>query len=143
MSSSSVAGVARRFIQAWNAGQRHVVDDLAAPTLTVSYTHFPEVLDGPEAFKEMLAQTHRWFPDLTIDVHEVVPDDNRAVVRWTYQGTFRQGQMFGVAADGQSVEVHGMTRYQVEDGRVQSGWGIVDNLGLMAQLGALPASEQA
>jgi steroid delta-isomerase-like uncharacterized protein len=136
--SASVTEIARQFIRAWNAGQRHVVDELAAPTLTVSYPHFPEPLEGPEAFKEMLAQTHRFFPDLTIEVHEVVGAGPQVAVRWTYRGTFREGEMFGVAADGQSVATTGMTMYRVEDGRVQEARGVVDNVGLMAQLGAEP-----
>ena len=49
--------------------------------------------------------------------------------------------MFGVAASGQSVEVTGMTRYHVTDGKIQQEQGIVDNFGLMMQLGATPASE--
>ena len=136
MSTTNDEAIARQFIQAWNAGQRSVVDDFAAPDLTVAYPHFPEPLEGPEAFKEMLAQTHHFFPDLTIDVDAVVADENQAVVHWRYRGTFQNGEMFGVAAAGQSIEVSGMTRYRIEDGAVQAERGIVDNLGLMQQLGA-------
>jgi steroid delta-isomerase-like uncharacterized protein len=131
--------IARQFIQAWNAGRRNIVDDLAAPDLTVAYPHFPEPLEGPEAFKEMLAQTHHFFPDLAIEVDTVVAEGAQAVVHWRYRGTFQNGEMFGVAADGQSVAVTGMTRYRIADGAVQDGRGIVDNLGLMQQLGAAPS----
>jgi hypothetical protein len=31
-----------------------------------------------------------------------------------------------------------MTRYQVADGKIQQEHGIVDNFGLMMQLGAMP-----
>ncbi|MFB6278418.1 MAG: hypothetical protein ABEK75_02840, partial [Salinibacter sp.] len=56
MSSATTDDLARQFIQAWHAGHRDVVDELAADTLTVSYTHFPEPLHGPEALTEMLPQ---------------------------------------------------------------------------------------
>ena len=56
MPQTDVTPIARQFIQAWNAGQRDVVDDLAAPDLTVAYPHFPEPLEGPDAFKEMLVR---------------------------------------------------------------------------------------
>jgi steroid delta-isomerase-like uncharacterized protein len=138
--STHVADIARQFIGAWNAGQRDTVDAWAAPDLTVSYTHFPEPLHGPQAFKEMLAQTHRFFPDLTIEVHDVVARGNRAVVHWTYQGTFQEGQMFGVEATGQAVDVTGMTLYHIEDEAVQSERGLVDHFGLMMQLGAEPTA---
>lgn len=138
MSSAKTEDIARQFIQVWNADHLQVVDELAADTLTVSYTHFPEPFQGPEEFKEMLSQTHRYFPDLTIEIDEVVADGDQAVVRWRYRGTFQEDEMFGVQASRQSVEVAGMTRYQVADGKIQQEQGIVDNFGLMMQLGAMP-----
>jgi steroid delta-isomerase-like uncharacterized protein len=138
MASEDPKSIARRFIQAWNAGERHVVDELASPDLVVSYTHYPEPYHGPEAFKEMLAKTHRFFPDLSIDIHGVIADANQAALRWSYQGTFQNGEMFGVSASGQAVEVAGMTIQEIEDGAVQREEGIVDNLALMQQLGLAP-----
>ena len=35
MPQTGATPIARQFIQAWNAGQRDVVDDLAAPDLTI------------------------------------------------------------------------------------------------------------
>jgi steroid delta-isomerase-like uncharacterized protein len=139
MSSTDTAKVvAERFIQAWNAGHLHIVDELAASDLTVAYTHFPEPLRGPEAFKHMLSQTHSYFPDLAVEVEEVVATEDRAAVEWIYRGTFQSGEMFGVEATGQTVEVKGLTIYEIEDGEVKVERGLVDNLGLMMQLGALP-----
>ena len=73
---ADVKSIARRFIQAWNAGKRHIADELGDPKLVVSYTHYPEAYHGPEAFKEMLAKTHWFFPDLSIEVRDVVADGN-------------------------------------------------------------------
>jgi steroid delta-isomerase-like uncharacterized protein len=131
---AAVRSVARRFIQAWNAGQKHIVDDLASPDLTVSYTHFPEPIEGSVDFKAMLAQTHQFFPDLSIEVNDLVVEGPRAVVHWTYRGTFQEGELFGVPASGQAVEVTGMTLYQIEEGAIRSAHGLVDNFALMMQL---------
>lgn len=68
----------------------------------------------------------------------MVTDRNQAFVRWTYRGTFQNGEMFGVTATGQSVEVTGMTIHQIEDGTVRREEGVVDNLTLMQQLGLSP-----
>ena len=138
MPQTDATPIARQFIQAWNAGQRDVVDDLAAPNLTVAYPHFPEPLEGPDAFKEMLGQTHHFFPDLTIEVDAVLAEGHQAAVHWRYQGTFQNGDMFGVEAAGQSVEVTGLTRHRIADGAVQEERGVADNFGLMMQLGATP-----
>ena len=140
---TDVEAIARRFIQAWNAGCRDIVDELAATDLMVSYTHFPEPFRNPESFKDMLADTHRSFPDLSIEVDDLVSDGTRVVVHWTYRGTFQQGEMFGVQAAGQPVEVVGVTMYRIEDGEVKSERGIVDNLSLMMQLGARPTPKES
>lgn len=63
------------------------MEDLAAPILTVVYPHFPEPLEGPVAFKEILAQTHHFLPDLTIVVDAVLAEGHQAVVHWRYRGT--------------------------------------------------------
>jgi len=90
-----------------------------------------------------LHKTHHFFPDLAIEVRDIVADAPKAVVRWTYRGTFQNGEMFGVAAAGQSVEVPGMTIYEIEDGTVQREEGMVDNLALMHQLGLSPGRPDA
>jgi steroid delta-isomerase-like uncharacterized protein len=132
--------IARTFIQAWAADGPNVIDRLAAPNLTVSYTHFPEPIEGPKAFRGMLDETHAHFPDLQVDVDRVVTEKPHAIVRWTYRGTFTQGTLFGVPADGQSVAVTGITEYRIEDGLVRREEGVVDNFNLMMQIGAEPAA---
>jgi steroid delta-isomerase-like uncharacterized protein len=140
---SNTEEVARQFIEAWNVGERHIVDELASPDLVVSYTHYPEPYYGPEAFKEMLVKTHHFFPDLLIEVGDVVADGNQAFIRWTYQGTFQNGEMFGVPASGQSVEVTGMTIYEIEGGAVKREEGVVDNLSAFPRDGRTWSKEPA
>jgi steroid delta-isomerase-like uncharacterized protein len=131
--------IARRFLSAWNAGSESIVDDLAAPDLVVSYSHFPEPLRGAEAFKAALRQTHACFPDLRIEADEVLPTPGGTVVRWRYRGTHRSGELFGVAPAGTPVEVQGISVYRIRDGRVHEEVGVVDNLGLMTQLREAPS----
>jgi steroid delta-isomerase-like uncharacterized protein len=132
--------VARRFLEVWNAGGEEIVEELAARDLVGSYTHFPEPLRGVEAFRAALRETHRFFPDLRISAEEVIATEREAVVRWRYTGTHRAGELFGVPAAGRRVEVRGITIYRIESGRVREEVGVVDNLGLMAQLRDASAS---
>ncbi len=137
MSTKYVKAVARRFIQAWNAGGQSIVDELAAADLVVTYSHFPAPLHGAEQFKQALTQTFVSFPDMHIEAEEPIVDGNRAVVQWTYHATHQYGELFGVAPRGMAVQVSGMTVYHIVEGKVQEERGIVDNLSLLRQLGAL------
>lgn len=130
--------IALRFLQAWNAGSQVIVDELAAPGLVVSYSTWPEVVRGPEAFKGMLAMTFNSFPDLRIRADEVLAEGDRVALRWTYWGTFQSGELYGVAAAGQEVKVSGITFYRIAAGKVVEERGIVDNFNLMLQVGASP-----
>lgn len=128
--------IARRFMQAWNAGGEDILDILAAPEITVSYSHFPEPVQGPRQFKEILRQTHTSFPDLQISVQEVIGEQDQVVVFWSYQGTHQHGDVFGIPPTGKSVRVSGITRLRIAEGKVIEESGVVDNFSLMQQLSA-------
>ena len=129
--------IATRFLQAWSAGGEAVIDELADPELEVYYSHFPDVIEGPDAFKEMLQRMFVSFPDIRIEADEVLAEGDRVMVRWTYTATHQAGEIFGVAPSGKAIRVSGITIYGIEDGRVQSEEGVADSLSMMLQLGAL------
>lgn len=132
--------IARRFIQAWNAGGQNIVDELAAPDIVVFYSHFAEPVQGAEGFKQILTQTFTSFPDLKITPEEPIIEGDQAVVRWTYRATHQQGEIFSISPSGKQIEVSGITIYRIANGKVIEERGVVDNLSLMFQLGAVPAS---
>jgi len=59
------------------------------------YTHDPEPYHGLEAFQNMLARTHHFFPGLRVEVRDVVTNGTQVVVCWTYRGIFQNGGRFG------------------------------------------------
>jgi steroid delta-isomerase-like uncharacterized protein len=137
MAGSDTGRVAREFFGVWTAGNLERLDRWAAPDLVVKYAHFPEPLRGREAFRAALETTFRHFPDLETRALSVIVRDDRAAVEWEYEGTHREGELFGVPASGTRVRVAGATFYRVREGRVVEERGVADVLGLMAQLGAL------
>jgi steroid delta-isomerase-like uncharacterized protein len=126
--------IAEQYLSAWNAGFEDVVDRLAHPELIVQYTHFGEPVKGVERFKDVLRQTHHYFPDLTIQVDEIIAEGAQVVVAWTYEGTHQQEALFDVQPSGKRVRVSGITVYRITGGKVIEERGIVDNLSLMMQL---------
>jgi len=133
--------IARKFIQAWSPDGLGVIGELADPNIVVSYSHFPEPIKGADNFRAMLEETFTYFPDMKISVDEVIAEKGKVVVRWQYNATYQSGEMFDIEASGQPVEVTGMTRYKIENRKVVEEKGVVDNLGLMFQLGAVPTAE--
>lgn len=135
--ASAMELLAREFLQVWSAGNLHLLDELAAPDIVVDYSHFPEPIHGVAAFRAALQETFRQFPDLVTTPRTLIVDGHRAAVEWTYVGTHRGGELFGVPASGVRVEVRGVTLYRAEHGRVVEERGVADLASLMTQIGAL------
>jgi predicted ester cyclase len=49
----------------------------------------------------------------------------------------------GIPATGRAVAFDVIDILRVQDGKITDHWNVVDQLGLMRQLGVLPAPEQA
>ena len=63
---------------------------------------------------------------------------DKVVARYTWRGTQR-GEFFGVPATGKTVAVTGLSCYRCAGGKIVEEWWLEDLLGLMQQLGAIPA----
>ena len=100
----------------------------------------PPTKDGVvQYFKMMLAA----FPDMRMDVEDVIASGDKAVARVTVTGT-NKGEFMGMPATGKSAAVNliDITRFG-DDGLAREHWGVVDQLALMQQLGAIPAGPPA
>ena len=117
-------------------GPPRLLDQYAALDIQVSYTHFAEPLGGWTLFATRLGDVPP-LPDLAIAPSSIIARDELAAVEWSYEGTHRDGNLFGVEPERHAGRVQGVTVYQMLDGRVVQERGVVDVLGLMAQLGAL------
>ena len=83
----------RRFIEeVWN-GQEY---DAAADLYGASYTN--AFGNGPSARSEAVRRYHQAFPDLKVDIDELVVAGDTVVLRTTFRGT-DEGGVRGTAAD--------------------------------------------
>ena len=95
---------------------------------------------GVEAFFRMQLAA---FPDLRMDVQDVVADGSKVVARVRYTGT-QHGEFMGMPATGKSVDVQVIDIFRFDDdGRVSEHWGVFDQLTMMQQLGLVPAGPPA
>ncbi len=75
------------------------------------------------------------FPDLHIDLEDVVAEDDKVATRWTLTGTHK-GVDEGLSPTGKGVKVTGMSFDRLVDGQIMEGWDNWYGLGLLEQLGA-------
>ncbi len=81
------------------------------------------------------------FPDWVEAVEDVIAEGDKVVVRVAGTGT-HQGEFQGIPPTGRRVTANGMGIGRIVGGRIVEAWAAYDALGLMQQLGAVPASER-
>ena len=75
---------------------------------------------------------------MQITIEEQVAEGDKVVQRTTARGT-NTGEMLGMPPTGKSVEITSTDEYQFENGKIVAGWHVEDLLGMMQQLGVIPA----
>jgi predicted ester cyclase len=64
------------------------------------------------------------------------------MIRWTMSGT-HQGELMGIAATGKRMTVTGFDLFRIAGGKIVEMWQDADQLGMLQQLGAIPAPGQS
>jgi len=139
MSVEQNKALMRRFYdEVVNGGNLNIVDELASPDF-VDHEAFPGLAVGREGVKQFFSMLRTAFPDLRMNVDDLIAEGEKAVARATMTGT-HQGEFAGVAATGKTVSVSTIDIVRFADGKLAEHWGVTDTASMMEQLGALPAT---
>ncbi len=95
-----------------------------------------------EGVKQLFTALRTAFPDLHATIHDQIAEGNRVVTRKTFYGT-HQGELLGIPATGKQVAFEVIDILQLAGGKITDHWNVVDQLGLMQQLGVIPPPGQA
>ena len=138
--------VRRVLAEFWLGGNVGLLDELFDPDYVNHELSRPEV-KGLAAYKEWANGVRlawkRGFPDFTITIEDLVAEGDRVAKRWILRGT-HTGEFLGIPPTGRKVTMLAMTLYRIVGGKVREIYWNYDALGLMQQLGGIPApAEQA
>lgn len=126
----------RRFIEkAINQGNLHLIDEVVHPNYV--YRSPNQTLHGPQALRDLFTAYRAAFPDLYLEIDELLAAGDRILIRFTLSGT-HQGEFMGTAATGRRMKVNGTTFSRFEAGRIIEEWELLDELTLTRQLGIAP-----
>ncbi|MGW2728229.1 ester cyclase [Streptomyces sp. NPDC001494] len=111
------------------------VDEVVDPGL-VFHAPLPTGVTGVQALKEVWTVLLRAFPDLRVEVEEVITEGDKVVCRNTVTGT-HLGEYRGLAPTGRPVRYGEIFVFRLAGGRIAEIWGVVDVLAQLRQLGAV------
>ncbi len=132
--------IARRvYEEVANTGNLALLDQLMAANIVY---HGPGMeIKGVQGAKEMINGYRTAFPDLRMTVEDQVAEGDKVVTRWSARGTHR-GDLQGIAPTGKKVTVTGINIDRIAGGKIAEEWEIFDLMGMMQQLGVIPAPGQ-
>lgn len=125
-----------RAIEQFNAHDLDAYMELYADD--VELHGYPPGVEGKEGARSFYAQFHTAFPDTHLQLFETLEDGDLVATRYVVGGTHER-EIMGVPPTGRRVEVGGMTIMRFRDGKIVDRWQAMDMLGLLTQLGAVPA----
>jgi len=142
MQEHNAAAYRRWFDEGCSKGNVELVDELYSPEY-VSHSlpqGLPPTRDGLTAFIRALREG---IPDLDCPLEYVVAEGDRVAGLLSLRGT-HAGTLLGIPATGRTVNVGVMViaRFD-ESGRWIEDWNCWDQLGLLQQVGAVPAHAAA
>ncbi len=137
MSVAENKAMYRRYIEeVWNKGNLAVLDEIFAPNYVI-HEPLPTELPQIEALKQRVTMIHTAFPDHQFTIEDIVAEGDKVVARLTIRGTHK-GEFMGIAPTGKQLTVREIEFVRFEGGKLAELWPLVDNLGMMQQLGVIP-----
>jgi len=141
MSEANKALVRRWFEEVWNQGREETIDELFA-THAVGYGlgDTDVTTRGPAEFKIFANNLRGALPDVHMKIEDSIAEGDKVTVRLSVEGTHKGGHL-GVAPTGRRIRIAGIVVVRISNGQIVEGWNSWDQLGLLRQIGALPATD--
>jgi steroid delta-isomerase-like uncharacterized protein len=142
MSAEDNKALVRRFYEdAWNKHNSTLVDEIYAADFVDRSPDIPGIPHTREGVKQFMGTYLHAYPDANITVEDQLAEGDRVVTRWTGQGT-QTGEFMGMPPSGKRVSVPGVQIDRFSGGKIVESWTLFDQLGMLQQLGAVPAPAQ-
>ena len=98
----------------------------------------PFEVRGPQGVAQLHDALLPAFPDMVLPLEDFVAEGDKVLVRLRVQAT-HTGSFGDMAATGRRIDIGVLDLFKIENGVLVEHWALLDNLGMLKQLGALPA----
>jgi len=139
MSTEQNKALFRRLMEeVFDRGNISLIDELFAPDFVEHEELPPGIPAGSEGVKQLSTMFRSAFPDFKATIDDMIAEGDKVVVRGTWSGT-HEGEFMGIPPTGKRVSFGVIDIVRIEGGKFVEHWGQMDNMGLMQQLGLIPA----
>lgn len=122
--------------EGWNRGDIASFDGTIADSVLFHYVGSPQTLSRDQ-LSQFVIRWREAFPDLKMEIEELVVEDNMAASYLILSGT-HEGPWAGAEPTGKQVTMALMMFFRFEEGKMVELWEVDDKLGFNKQLGIIP-----
>ena len=131
-------GISKKLFEEPWKGNLGVIDEYVDASYVGYDPANPEPLRGPQGLKDFVQMYKGAFPDSKVTVEEQVAEGDIVATRWSARGT-HEGDLMGIAPTKKQVTITGTSFSKFKNGKLVESWDNWDTLGLLQQIGAVPA----
>jgi steroid delta-isomerase-like uncharacterized protein len=142
---ANLAVVRRFFDEVCNGRCLEIADELFAADHRYHDPSIPGVAEGPAGIRQSpgpVVPYQQAFSDAHWHVEDMLAEGDIVVTRWYGTGT-QDGDLLGIPAAGRQVLVPGLWVQRFAAGKIIESWQVWDTLGMLQQLGVIPAPAEA
>jgi steroid delta-isomerase-like uncharacterized protein len=93
---------------------------------------------GPEGWRQLVTMYLNAFPDMVLQIDDVIAEGDKVALRFTAKGTHR-GELAGISGTGRPVTVPCIAVMRFANGKIIEEYEVFDNLGLFQSIGRMSA----
>jgi predicted ester cyclase len=131
--------VRRQFDEIWNKANWATVEELYAPSYVNHDPYNPEQGTGPEGFRQRVEGYRGVIHGFDLRIEHQIGEGDLVETHWSLRGT-HGGPLEDAEPTGKDVYVEGQLLSLIADGKFVEEWVHWDTLGLLRQIGAVPAA---
>ena len=132
--------VLQMYEEVWNRGNYDFVKVAVSPAFKdhPPRRFFDVPIRGREALLEAATHFRAAIPDFHDQMIQCVAENDRVVYLGRITGTHTE-KFFNFEGKGGKINVLGINYFRIQNGIIAERWGIFDVLGMMQQMGVIPA----
>lgn len=138
MSAEQNKALVRRMYAAFDAADLAAVPAIFGPAWVNNDPSLPP-LSGHDGARQLISMFTQAFSDFTTTIESILAEGDRVAARFSHTGT-HQGEFMGIQPTGRRISVSSSGIFRIADGRVVENRVVFDALGLLQQLGVMPAA---
>lgn len=128
---------ARWFEELWNKKNYNIAYELVHPDFTAHGAGGQDIKQGPDGVIGMVKAWHAAMPDGRMTMDDIITEGDLSTIRMTWEAT-HTGQFGEIPASGKRISVSSIGIDRVVNGKITEGWGELNMLGMLQQMGAIP-----